>query len=617
MSKEIEPKLSYIQDYLSVGKKEMFVIPEYQRGYSWTLEQCAKLFEDIENFIESDDEDPYFFGTVIIDSSIDYQHTLIDGQQRTTTFLLLLKALLLNLNDKITNMPRDTDSEALLAGLSTRRNKILEILFHVEPEDVPAYLRGESDERKILIENRSINELFKNELVTILNGNSYEEIMENVHTFPRKKFDNKYTNFFRNFKYFYTMVQGFKSDGELNKFARGFLEKCQVIRIKSWHIEQAITMFNSLNSTGMPLSDTDIISAKLYANAGDENRSEFNEKWNELKVLTDNLSDHGISNLNDVLKTYMYSHKSQSSNLSEAKSVTLQSVRKYFTVSHNELLSDPIDFTDKLMVIANSWDKNIDNPLNRLALKYNENIRVFLAQYRFIRPEVSQGEEVSYTESLIKLFTLLELSDLSYSTQAFKGFLFDLNIKINNPAVSTNELNKDIDTHIQSRFKRSEYLERLKEYRGNLLVYLTEYVLAKKNNVPFKLSDSIDIEHIMPQSSKHKESVMNQSDILNEVEFAEYVNKLGNKTLLEAEINRAISDNWFVDKKSHKISDRAGYIDSIYQIPKYLSTYQSDKWGKASIDKQTDYLSNEIANFIFGTELSTEEKAKLYDEMNK
>ena len=63
MAKEIEPKLKFISDYLKIDEQKKFVIPEYQRGYSWTIAQCDKLWQDIEGYIdESSAKDPYFFG---------------------------------------------------------------------------------------------------------------------------------------------------------------------------------------------------------------------------------------------------------------------------------------------------------------------------------------------------------------------------------------------------------------------------------------------------------------------------------------------------------------------------------------------------------------------------
>lgn len=96
MAKSIEPKLMKIGDYLKLDQDTVFMIPEYQRAYSWGREHCDKLWQDIVDFVASDNKDRYFFGTIIINcQDNDTKLGLIDGQQRTTTFLLLLKALLL------------------------------------------------------------------------------------------------------------------------------------------------------------------------------------------------------------------------------------------------------------------------------------------------------------------------------------------------------------------------------------------------------------------------------------------------------------------------------------------------------------------------------------------
>ena len=179
MAKDIEPKLKLISDYLKINKKEMFVIPEYQRGYSWNIVQCDKLWQDIEDFIDSGLEDPYFFGTIIIDCSnadSSGSFSLIDGQQRTTTFLLLLKALQLRLGNVIKNFKKDKDSERLLKVLETNRDKTLKILFKADEEKVYEILDNWSEVNNIqILENKSINELYKNELQTIISSETFEE----------------------------------------------------------------------------------------------------------------------------------------------------------------------------------------------------------------------------------------------------------------------------------------------------------------------------------------------------------------------------------------------------------------------------------------------------------
>ena len=94
MRNDIQPSLQTVEQYFS---KSEFYIPSYQRPYAWQVAQCDQLFEDINQHMENfdkDSQDNYFFGAVLIaqESGEDHDVTLIDGQQRTTTFMLLLKA---------------------------------------------------------------------------------------------------------------------------------------------------------------------------------------------------------------------------------------------------------------------------------------------------------------------------------------------------------------------------------------------------------------------------------------------------------------------------------------------------------------------------------------------
>lgn len=93
MRNDIQPSLQTVEQYFS---KSEFYIPSYQRPYAWQVAQCDQLIEDINQHMENfdkDSQDNYFFGAVLIaqESGEDHDVTLIDGQQRTTTFMLLLK----------------------------------------------------------------------------------------------------------------------------------------------------------------------------------------------------------------------------------------------------------------------------------------------------------------------------------------------------------------------------------------------------------------------------------------------------------------------------------------------------------------------------------------------
>jgi len=72
---------------------EQYVIPPYQRPYSWGYDQCFQLYNDLMKAFKSNEE--YFIGNIIIAKSETNKETLevIDGQQRLTTLLLLIKVL--------------------------------------------------------------------------------------------------------------------------------------------------------------------------------------------------------------------------------------------------------------------------------------------------------------------------------------------------------------------------------------------------------------------------------------------------------------------------------------------------------------------------------------------
>lgn len=609
MAKNIEPTLKLISKYLKLEKSENFVIPEYQRGYSWDITQCDKLWQDIEAFIASNASDPYFFGTIIVDCSVTNKFSLIDGQQRTTTFLLLLKALLMQLNIAIPKVLDDEESEALKAGLKAKRNKVMALLYKAEDEDIPSMLKDTAKTQNILvIENKSINELFSKEVKTIIEAVDFKTSEQNVYKIPRKQKDNKYTKHFRNFKYFFGKL-GEKSESELNQFANIFLEKCQVIEIRSWDIEQAITMFNSLNSTGMPLSDADIISAQLYSNAGD-NKTTFNDQWESINKLANELNGRKILDIDGVLQQFMYINRaigkeyiSINKEGNESVDVTTPGLRRYYTDIKKELLNEPLVLCNDLTKITNRWNHIKDYPIVKLLLKCNENAKLFLSGYlyRYETTEITEEAILNLCECLLRLFTVLELSDAGYSSSKFKTFLFGENIKLVDKIVSIDTIKNNFNEHIKNNWNSDTISGAIVEYEKNLLVFLNEYLYAKNKGTKFDFAENVNIEHIMPASGRNITTIQQDANITTKEEFNSIVNKLGNKILLEEDINKSIGREWFKTKKQNSINSKSGYKDSKYGIALALTTYPKDNWTKDDIDIATKKAVERIVKFIFNT----------------
>ncbi|HEY9188840.1 MAG TPA: DUF262 domain-containing HNH endonuclease family protein [Ignavibacteria bacterium] len=616
MAKNIEPNLKLISDYLKLKKDENFVIPEYQRAYSWEIEQCDKLWQDIESFISSGANDPYFFGTIIVDCSNTNKFSLIDGQQRTSTFLLLLKALLLRINEVLPNIPeKDEESKGLKAGLEARRNTIMTILYKAEAEEIPSMLKDHSKIKNIpMLENKSINELYPDEIKKIVEAINFDDAEHNVYKMPRKQKDNKYTNYFKNFKFFYNKLKD-KSDSQLNQFARTFLSNCQIIEIRSWQIEQAITMFNSLNSTGMPLTDSDIISAQLYANAG-EKKSEFNKQWEEINRLANELSNRKIIDVNSVLQQFMYINRALNKEyiIKEKKDgkdiidVTTPGLRRYYIDIKKDLLDEPLEFCNNLMKIVKIWDKVKDYPLVKLLLKFNENIKLFLVGflYRFEPEEITEDSISEICECLIRLFSILEVDYTGYSSNKFKTFLLRVMTKFVDININVREIKKDFNEHIISNWGNEKDKDNLKkailEYNKNILVFLNEYLYARNKGKKFNFSESVNIEHIIPLSGRNISVIQKDAGITEPEEFKNIVNQLGNKILLEEDINKSISNEWFKTKKQTSVKDKTGYKDSVYTIAQSLTSYPKDVWKKEDVEEATTKATERILQFIFNTQ---------------
>ena len=80
-------------------KKSDFLIPDYQRPYAWEEDECKTLWDDIfefafpnNNLDDFNSEEEYYLGSIVTFRNDDGKKEIIDGQQRLTTLMLLLRA---------------------------------------------------------------------------------------------------------------------------------------------------------------------------------------------------------------------------------------------------------------------------------------------------------------------------------------------------------------------------------------------------------------------------------------------------------------------------------------------------------------------------------------------
>ena len=223
------------EDIRTIFSRE-YQIPMFQREYSWEQEQCETLWDDLIDFHnEKDKKDKYFLGNIVvhpIDESEKF--SVIDGQQRLTTLLLLIRALFDN------------------AGTVKALEECLKIKDKLSSE-LTNNIRLNSD----VIEGDK-----KNLEKIILEGRCDDEnsrLNINYDMFKKKISDWK---------------QGKTSD-ELNKLILTFLDNVVLLPILCETEDDALNIFETINNRGLSLSDADIFKSKLYAGIESSKRSEF------------------------------------------------------------------------------------------------------------------------------------------------------------------------------------------------------------------------------------------------------------------------------------------------------------------------------------------------------
>ena len=261
-----------------------------------------------------------------------------------------------------------------------------------------------------------------------------------------------------------------------------------------------------------------------------------------------------------------------------------------------------MELCDNLEKIVRIWDRIKDYQFVRLMSKFNENIKIYLISYlfRFDESDITEDVVLEVGESLLKLFTILELVDAGFSSSKFKTFLFGEATKLVDKNIPIEEIQKDISVHITKNWEKYFIEGQILDYEKNILVYLNEYLYAKLHDRTFTIDETLNIEHIMPASGHNIETIRQDAGIETREEFQSIANKLGNKILLEEDINKSISNEWFKTKKQKSINDKAGYKDSKYHIAKALIEYPKDTWTKEDIETMTVKIAERISKFIFG-----------------
>lgn len=310
-----------------------FVIPVYQRNYAWEQEQCDQLFVDILNINSSDKQ--HFLGTITYivhsgDNSIEF--TIIDGQQRITTIMLLLKAIQDNVRIK--------------------KNEIIQ-------KKIDSYLFGFSDKSKVRLKPiKKDREAFE----CVMNGRLQD-------------FRGK-SNIIDNFRFFQRKLKTLALTEEtieemLKTFPR--LQIAEVVLDKTQGDDPQL-VFERINATGLHLKGLDLIRNFLMMELKpDEQERIFNDYWAKIE---EKFSDEKDSEkiIQKFISVYLRIYKGANVKDDEIEICkSFKDLRKdTFDDDSEKILKDMLKFARiyKIIIDKNAlWQYDNENPKEKRILR--------------------------------------------------------------------------------------------------------------------------------------------------------------------------------------------------------------------------------------------------------
>lgn len=515
-----------------------YIIPDFQRPYSWDNEPCEKLWDDIIDFYSRKEskEDKYFLGNIVInpasETSLDAWE-VVDGQQRLTTLLLLIKAL------------------------------------HSRAGTV-----------KALEECLRIKDPLTSDLTEELRVYSYviSEDRENLHTIILNGTDNMpKCSLLNNYRFFGERIdEWWLSNGQtaeaLNDFILTLLDNIVLLPIHCGSEDDALTIFETINNRGMSLSDADIFKAKLYHNTPKDKQSAFIDDWNALE------------NHDWLFRILMHILRAQAGD--SGKEIGM---RSFFTTKSNPL-SDCAKIMKSLKIIhaiETEWYGNAEiSSLWNLMYTYpnyywNFPLFVFLHKYGTLDDET---DEFILSDELTKQFVELLEATVQYffikglvhnSVNAVRDTVFKVCVNIEKEKDYLSDYKTNISKSDQNNFVDLLRTNRLKRYmRG--IVLLCAYLNPNQDKEAFSdfIGSKYDIEHILPRKWNHYD---HWTDDL----WEQQLNTLGNLIPLSKTLNIAARNEFFDRKKMEyeksTIRDALDLVDLPDWTPEELNAKQEEK----------------------------------------
>ena len=550
---------SHLLEFLE-GARKRFIIPVYQRNYDWKRENCKQLFDDLVSVIK-EGKSTHFFGSIVSYAHSRDEVVLIDGQQRITTISLILIAMI-NAMKKGVCLPEDS-----------RLAEILEDTYIVDK-----YRR---EERKVRLK------LFRDDC-TAFDRLIYNEEGEYIQ-------DSKVTI---NYKYFYDRIVQ-QQELTLDDLYKA-IDSLEIIDIElePQHGDNPQLIFESLNSTGLDLTEADKIRNFVLMNLAPNIQEQFYDKyWNKIEKCSGNELDSFVRNYLTIKQGVIPNQK-----------------KIYFAFKEYTKRYDGIEEVLKEMLIYANTYRDIkeyqvgDKDTNEIAKRLD--LLDMTVAYPFLMAFLVYAKEVE--------LPLLEIHQVfaCIETFIFRRLMCDLPTNALNKIFATLhgavlKSKRDSDTYssvmiyileskkLSSSFPKDEEFingfttKKVYSMQAKNKMYIFERLengsSVEKNDVVENIEQGIlTIEHIMPQtlSNTWKQDLGADWEEIQE----KWLHTISNLTL--SGYNIKYSNRPFAEKRDME----NGFKQSGLRLNHYIA--QFDKWSEEELEQRKQELSR-IAKAIW------------------
>ena len=561
-------------DFLQAGETTLnkllntsrqFIVPIFQRNYSWQKSQYEQLWFDILRASKFKEKQNHFIGSIVyIDMGTPagrpQQLLLIDGQQRVTTISILLCT--------IKDYVQKFNLETKLINLAKIKNQFL-------------YNSDEIDEDRYKL------------LLNVQDKETYIKLIDNTIFTVNKPA----TNIIKCYEFFYERIEDFiKQHGQIDEIYAGIFKLSLVSISLDKDSDNPQMIFESMNSTGKDLSQTDLLRNYLLMDLTPEKQTRlYKTYWKSMEELFgEDIYKNDVNKFDYFIRDFL-TLKSNTGYICKINNV-YENFKRYYLDNNCEkfaVLRDLFTYAkyyacidllqekdDELKLYWQEFKKLDSHVVYPFLLKlYDDYSRQILIKEDF--KKILQVV-ISYlwrraiceipTNSLSKTFaTLYQAVDKEdYVNSIIKAFVFKSSYK-----------------RFPSDYEVREKLQTKDIYHFRLRKYLLEALENYYHKEPIDLNTAnYTIEHIMPQNIEHN---LSWQQMLGE-EWQEvhslYLHSLGNLTITG--YNAEMSNKSFVEK----VNGESGFKQSHLKLNESIA--QSDVWNKKAIQRRTNILTDII-----------------------